>query len=81
MTIPASFRVVNGTIVPLSIPATTDNAPKDWAGCCRASHRLADLVCSMYHPSDDKARKVWPTATWAEIIASELGIVVPGEED
>jgi hypothetical protein len=52
-----------------------------WAGCCRASNRLADLVCMMYHPKDEMARKVWPTATWAEIIASELGIEVPGEDD
>lgn len=81
MTIPASFRVVNGMIVPLSIPTTTDNAPKDWTGCCRAACRLADLVCAMYHPGDPRARKTWPTATWAELIASELGITVPGEED
>lgn len=79
MTIPASFRVVNGMIVPLRVPI--DNAPQDWAGCCRASCRLADLVCAMYHPDDPRVRKTWTTATWAEIIASELGIMVPGEED
>lgn len=50
---------------------------EDWAACCRASNRLADLVCLMYHPRDKKVRKTWPTATWAEIIASELGIAVP----
>jgi len=48
-----------------------------WGGCCRASSRLADMVCSMYHPGDKKARQTWPTATWAEIIASELGVNVP----
>lgn len=53
--------------------------PNGWAQCVRASNQLADLVCSMYHPKDDKARKTWPTATWAEIIASELGIEVPHE--
>jgi hypothetical protein len=54
----------------------TDNI-KDWAGCCRASNRIADLVCLMYHPKDEQARKTWPTATWAELIASELGIEIP----
>jgi hypothetical protein len=29
---------------------------------------------------DEKARQTWPTATWAEIIASELGIKVPESE-
>ncbi len=48
-----------------------------WAGCCKASGRLADLVCAMYHPKDQKARQTWPTATWAEIIASELDIAIP----
>ncbi len=48
-----------------------------WTGCCNASNRLADLVCLMYHPNDQKARQTWPTATWAEIIASELGIKIP----
>jgi hypothetical protein len=56
-------------------------AAKDWAACCRASNRLADLVCFMYHPKDELARKTWPTATWAEIIASELGIPLPEEEE
>lgn len=49
----------------------------NWEGCVRASNRLADMVCLMYHPKDQKARDVWPTATWAEIIAAELGIEVP----
>ena len=48
-----------------------------WDSCCRASGRLADLVCAMYHPKDSKARETWPTATWAEIIASEIGATVP----
>jgi hypothetical protein len=52
-------------------------APGYWSDCIRASNRLADLVCAMYHPKDEKARKTFPTATWAEIIASELGISVP----
>jgi len=51
-----------------------------WSGCVRASNRIADLVCAMYHPGDDKARKTWPTATWAEIIAAELDIAVPQSE-
>jgi hypothetical protein len=49
----------------------------DFAACHRASNRLADMVCAMYHPGDKKARETWPTATWAEIIASELGVEVP----
>lgn len=49
----------------------------DWTACTRASNRLADLVCTMYHPRDEKARETWPTATWAEIIAAELEITVP----
>jgi hypothetical protein len=57
------------------------SAVEDWAGCCRASNRIADLVCLMYHPGDKKARLTWPTATWAEIIASELDIQIPGQED
>jgi hypothetical protein len=48
-----------------------------WPSCCAAARRLADLVCAMYHPKDDKARQTWPTATWAEIIACELGIQLP----
>jgi hypothetical protein len=50
--------------------------PSDWSACTRASNRLADLVCCMYHPKDELARKTYPTATWAEIIASELGIAI-----
>ena len=23
---------------------------EQWKACCRASNRLADLVCAMYHP-------------------------------
>jgi hypothetical protein len=53
---------------------------KDWQSCARAANRLADLVCSMYHPKDAKARQVWPTATWAELIANELGVEIPGQE-
>lgn len=53
---------------------------KDWAGCCRAANRLMDMVCLMYHPGDTYTRKVAPTAAWAEIIASELGIEIPGVE-
>lgn len=49
----------------------------DWKGCVSASNRLADLVCAIYHPRDQKARQAWPTATWAEIIAAELGVNVP----
>jgi len=48
----------------------------DFASCLRASNRLADLVCAMYHPKDEEARTVFPTATWAEVIASELGVEV-----
>ena len=42
----------------------------------KTSNRIADLVCALYHPKDEKARQTWPTATWAEIIPSELGIEV-----
>ena len=54
---------------------------KQWKACTRASNRLADMVCMMYHPKDELARKVFPTATWAELIASELGIEIPYEEE
>ena len=50
---------------------------KEWLACTRAANRLADLVCLMYHPGDKMARLTWPTATWAEIIAAELGIQIP----
>ena len=43
----------------------------DWAGCSRAANRIADLVAACYAPKD---RALFPTATWTEIIASELGI-------
>lgn len=55
-------------------------AERDWQGCVRAANRLMDLVCLMYHPGDEKARRVAPTATWAGIIAEELGIVTPSQE-
>ena len=55
-------------------------SPQDWEGCVRASNRLADLVCAMYHPKEEKTRKTWPTATWAEIIASEIGVEIPESE-
>jgi hypothetical protein len=48
-----------------------------WKQCCQASNRIADLMCSMYHHGDAQARKVYPTATMAEMIASSLGIEVP----
>jgi hypothetical protein len=46
----------------------------DFAACSRASNRLADLACATFCPNDKQTRKIFPTATWAEIIASELGI-------
>ena len=52
-------------------------SPHSWPSCVAASNRLADMVCIMYHPKDEKARRTWPTATWAEIIASELGVPTP----
>jgi hypothetical protein len=55
-------------------------ATPGWSACCRASNRIADLVCAMYHPGDKVARKVFPTATWAEIIASELDVEIPENE-
>ena len=48
--------------------------PMDWTGCGRASSRIMDMVCAMYHPGDERARQFAPTSTWAEIIAGELGI-------
>ena len=51
----------------------------EMSACHRAANQLADLVCLMYHPNDAKARETYPTATWAEIIASELGIQYAGE--
>lgn len=49
----------------------------DYSACSRASNRIADLVYASYFPGDQLARKVAATATWAEIIASELGINLP----
>jgi hypothetical protein len=51
-----------------------------WHECCNASNRLMDLVCAMHHPKDAYARKIAPTSTWAEIIASELHISTPEAE-
>lgn len=58
------------------LPSYTRKRKPDarWIKCVRAADRLADMVCLMYHPGDTKARLTWPTATWAEIIASELGV-------
>lgn len=53
----------------------------DWKACSRASNRLADLLAAVYAPKDEMARKLMPTATWAEIIASELDIPVPEAAD
>jgi hypothetical protein len=53
---------------------------KEWIACSRAANRLADLVCAMYHPRDTKARATFPTATWAEIIAAELGVEIPNSD-
>lgn len=47
------------------------NLISDWGACSRASNRIADLVSAVYAPN---VRAMMPTATWAEIIASELGI-------
>lgn len=51
-----------------------------WSGCVSAANQLADMVCLMYHPKDEKARKTFPTATWAEIIAREVGVTIPNSE-
>ena len=53
----------------------------NWEGCCRAANRLMDLTCFMYHPGNKEARLIAPTAIWAEIIAGELGIETPSEEE
>lgn len=52
-----------------------------WSACVKASNRLMDMVCAMYHSGDVKARLTAPTATWAEIIASELGVTLPSESE
>jgi hypothetical protein len=54
---------------------------EEWSKCVRASNRLMDLVCAMYHPKDAYARKIAPTITWAEIIAEELGIEIPRDQE
>lgn len=46
----------------------------DWAGCCRASRRIWELVNAMYQKSDPQQLALSPTSTCAEIIATELGI-------
>lgn len=58
-------------------------APGDWHACCRASNRIADLVSAVYCvPAQAKAlRRMMPTATWAEIIASETGIEMPSDRE
>lgn len=48
-----------------------------WGDCCRAATRLADLACATFCANNPKARQVFPTATWAEIIASELNVEIP----
>lgn len=47
-----------------------------WTACYRASNRIADTV---YLKPDE--RKLAPTATWAEIIASEMGIERPEQPE
>lgn len=59
---------------------STPQYSEKWRACCRASGRIADMVCTMYHPGNKKARDTWPTATWAEIIAVELGIELPNQD-
>lgn len=49
--------------------------PNNWEGCVKAANRLADLACVL---KGEGARQVFPTAVWAEIIASELDIPVYG---
>jgi hypothetical protein len=67
-------EVYLGELLP-TVPIQADR--KAWHGCCVASNRIADLVCAMFYPGDVQARKTWPTATWSEMIASELNITVP----
>jgi hypothetical protein len=71
---------VFGIVLAAYEKAQQEKQQATWSNCCRVAGRLADLVCLMYHPKDEMARKVWPTATWSEIIASELGIEVPETE-
>jgi len=61
-------------------PTVTAQEKAAWAQCCKAAGRLADLVVAMYHHNDPQARKTWPTATWAEMIASETGVKIPSED-
>jgi hypothetical protein len=81
-------EVYLGELLPTEPTVTAEQQPtsagepysQGWLDCCRAANRLADLVCSMYHPKDEQARKTWPTATWAEMIAAELNIPIPGRD-
>jgi hypothetical protein len=59
-------------------PKETEAPAADWAGCCRASQRIWRLFNAMQKgtPAD---LKLAPTSTTAEMIASELGIALPGE--
>jgi hypothetical protein len=64
----------------LSFSAVTLPPAADWAGCCRASQRIWQLFNAMQKgtPAD---LKFAPTATTAEMIASELGIETPSDDE
>jgi len=72
----AMLRFIMGLAHGYDEPRTPEKtfAPDSWAGCCRASRRIWELVIAMYNHGDPKALAVAPTITCAEIIATELSV-------
>jgi hypothetical protein len=62
-------------------PELTISATAAWAACLRASSRICDIACALYHPGDELARTIAPRITIAEIIAGELGILTPSQSE
>ena len=60
-------------------PPPSTGIAANWEGCCSAAGEIADLVCFMFYQGEKakQARKTWPTSTWAEIIARNVGVETP----
>ena len=59
-------------------------AMPQWIDCVRIARRLLRLSLSFQYRTKeelDSALAVAPISTWAEIIASELGVEIPEEQD
>ena len=78
---PAGLKTDEGKARVQAAQRTLEDTRSDWEGCCKAANRLADLACALYHPNDKHSRKIFPVSTWAEIIAEELGVEIPGKSE